>query len=135
MRTITFLCCVIIFASCSHQKTELASITQSDRLIASNELILIADIHPLTKEDVDRLYRFYPKTLEKIQKNEKLHIQDIKNMTRAGLADDVIIYEIQYTRSQFYLTPGDEKELSQAGVSKAVISAMKDTIDVPISGF
>ncbi len=128
----TYLSLFLIFLSlisCSQKGAKIAAIANSNDLIASTEMIPIASSGPLTREDVDRLYRFYPKTLERIQGLERLSVQDIKNMTRAGLDDEVIKYEISVTRSKFYLTPSDEETLAQAGVSNRVIRAMKDTID------
>jgi len=81
----------------------------------------------LSPEDKKRLYRYYPSTLTKIENNDSLSLQDIKNLTRIGVSDDVIIYEIGATASLFYLTPDDETELEQAGVSYRVIQAMKNS--------
>jgi len=83
----------------------------------------------LTKGDRNRLNRYYPKTLERIDKYQRLSLQDIINLTRSGVTDNVIIYEISATRSIFYLTPDDEKQLQQAGVSNKVMDAMKETSD------
>lgn len=104
-----------------------------NQLVASMDddlKILIAQIEtPLTKEDVYRLDRHYPKTLEKIYKNQRLQAQDIINLTRAGVADGVIIEIIEKSESLFFLTPHDVQELTQAGVSKKVISVMQKTVD------
>lgn len=81
----------------------------------------------LTKEDKRRLYRTYPITLQKIQRQDPLSLQDIKNLTRSGVADEVIISQIASTRSYFYLTPEDLDELREAGVSERVISEMEHT--------
>ena len=83
----------------------------------------------LDTDDRDRLHRFYPITLDKIEKNRSLAIQDIKNLTRAGVSDEVIIYEIAATKSTFYLTLSDKTELEQAGAPKKVIQHMLMTSD------
>ena len=114
----------LLFCGCS-SNSYLATL-QSDSLVAGT--IPINASMGLTKEDKSRLERHYPKTLEKIEKHHRLNLQDIKNLTRIGASDDVIIYEISSTRSFFFLTPDDEEELQQAGVSNRVIDAMKDTI-------
>lgn len=103
----------------------------SENLIASSDqnFILTEFSHKLTQDDIQRLDRYYPKTLEKIEKYQNLNVQDVINLTKAGVADDVITYEIRATRSAFFLTPQDERELQQAGVSRKVIRAMKDTVD------
>lgn len=111
---------------CSSRGIDIASLPM-DSLVATTGPIPIAMEHKLTREDRDRLYRFYPKTLERIDNYERLSMQDVINMTRSGVSDDTIIYEISLTRSRFYLTPQDERTLEQAGVSRRVIHEMMDT--------
>ncbi|NGX39776.1 MAG: hypothetical protein KR126chlam1_01109 [Chlamydiae bacterium] len=83
--------------------------------------------HRLSDPDYHRLERFYPLTLDRIERGDSLTMQDIKNLTRAGVADTVIIFEINATRSVYFLTPDDEKELERAGVSQKVIAHMMST--------
>jgi hypothetical protein len=108
------------------EPNELTTLTAS-----TDELYLpIAQIiSPLTKDDMQRLDRFYPATLVKIAKNERLDAQDIIHMTRAGVADPSIIEIIDRTNSVFYLSQVNEQELRQAGVSKKVISVMQKTTE------
>jgi len=87
----------------------------------------IAISYRLDDADRNRLERSYPSTLEKIDDQRTLNLQDIKNLTRSGVADSVIIHEIQATRSIFYLTPEEVDELKHAGVSQRVISHMLET--------
>lgn len=98
-----------------------------DQLVATAGPIPVAMEHRLTDEDMHRLRRHYPNTLERICHHDPLLLQDIINLTRAGVSDDVIIHEIHVTRSSFYLTPENEKTLQQAGISKRVIDEMLDT--------
>lgn len=129
-RAICAIC--LLFFGCQHKGTEETALLEQRSLVASNEIenLLIAQIDtPLTKEDQHRLDRQYPKTLEKIYKNQRLQSRDIIHLTRSGVADTVIIEIIEETHSQFFLTPDDELVLSQAGVSKKVISAMHGTTD------
>ena len=81
----------------------------------------------LTEDDRRRLYRTYPITLEKIEENKALSLQDIKNLTRSGVSDDAMIRLIAATRSYYFLTPEDVEELQQAGVSNKVIKQMDQT--------
>ncbi|NGX37552.1 MAG: hypothetical protein K1000chlam2_00708 [Chlamydiae bacterium] len=111
-------------AGCSSRSN--IAMLQSESLVAGK--IPSSSQMGLTKEDKNRLNRHYPKTLERIEGRQKLSVQDIKNMTRIGASDAIIIFEIQATRTLFFLTPDDERELEQAGVSNQVINAMKDTI-------
>lgn len=120
---------LLLLVGCSpkmNEPDELAILTAS-----TDDLYLpIAQIiAPLTKDDMKRLDRFYPTTLEKIAKNERLDAQDIIHMTRAGVADSAIIEIIDRTSSVFYLSQINEQELRQAGVSKKVISVMQKTTE------
>ncbi len=77
-------------------------------------------------DDADRkaLQAQNPRTLRKVDRGEQLDIDDIKEMTKAGIRDDVIISQIQATGSQFYLTSNDIIDLKEFGVSQRVINAM-----------
>lgn len=122
----------LLLLGCQHKSNEQTALVEQRSLIASNEIenLLVAQIDtPLTREDQHRLDRQYPNTLEKIYKNQKLQSRDIIHLTRSGVADSVIIEIIEETHSQFFLTPEDEQTLSQAGVSKKVISVMHSTTD------
>lgn len=117
---------LIILIGCSTKVPEL------DNLVASTDQIYVPVmqiISPLTRDDMQRLDRFYPATLEKIAKNERLDAQDIIHMTRAGVSDPAIIEIIDRTSSLFYLSQINEQELRQAGVSKKVISVMQKTTE------
>lgn len=134
MKWISISCLLILLASCQKKSDETTAllVKRSDGLIASSEPrnILISQIEtPLTKEDQKRLDRHYPGTLEKVYRNQRLQLQDIINLTRSGVEDRVIIEIIETSQSQFFLTPENERELDQAGVSKRVILVMRDTAD------
>jgi outer membrane lipoprotein SlyB len=77
-------------------------------------------------DDADRksLEAQNPRTLRKIDHGQKLDVQDIKDMSKAGIRDDVIISQIQATGSRFHLTTADIVDLKNSGVSQRVINAM-----------
>jgi outer membrane lipoprotein SlyB len=77
-------------------------------------------------DDADRkaLETQNPRTLRKIDRGEPLNIDDIKQMSRAGIKDDVIISQIQATDSHFHLTSDEIIDLKNSGVSQRVINAM-----------
>ena len=134
MKWISISCLLILLAACQKKSDERTAllVKRSDGLIASSEPknILISQIEtPLTKEDQYRLDRHYPSTLEKVYRNQRLQLQDIINLTRSGVEDRVIVEIIETSQSQFFLTPENERELDQAGVSKRVILVMRDTAD------
>lgn len=81
----------------------------------------------LDAQDRDNLQQNSPQTLQKIDNREQLSIYDVEAMAKNGLSDDVIIRQIQNTKSVFYLTSDQIIELKQAGVSEKVIEYMMQT--------
>ena len=53
--------------------------------------------------------------------------QDVIDWTERGVKEDIIIDRIDRTHSAFRLSPADENELRDAGVSEEVIRTMKNT--------
>jgi len=121
-----FFLLVLFACGCSSKGTDVATLP-TESLIATTGPIPAALIHKLTPDDIQRLKRNYPKTLQRLRDYQPLYIQDVINMTRAGVSDNVIIHEIRLTRSTFFLTPQNEQTLLQAGVSRRVIDEMMDT--------
>ena len=82
-----------------------------------------------TLDETDRraLAKQSPRTLKKIDNKEPLSTEDIKKMARAGLSDDVIIQQIDATKSTFYLSSADIVDMKKAGASQRVISYMVQT--------
>ena len=122
----------LLFAACSSKVDEKMACLPSDQLIASTEpmhLPIAQVIDPLTKDDIQRLDRHFPDTLDKIAKMKRLDYTDIIHLTRAGVSDAEIIEIIEKTKSQFFLSHVNEQQLRQAGVSNRVISVMMSTAD------
>lgn len=65
-----------------------------------------------------------PHTMKKIDQGEALSIYDVKQMTNAGVKDQVIISQIEATGTRFSLSSADIIDLKNAGVSEDVINAM-----------
>lgn len=80
-------------------------------------------------DDTDRrsMEQQSPRTLKKIDRGEQLSVDDIKKMSKAGLSDNVIIGQIQSTKSVFYLSTADIIDLKNSGVSQRVIDYMIQT--------
>jgi hypothetical protein len=57
-------------------------------------------------------------------KDQNLCLADIKSLAKAEVADDIIISEINNTRSTFCLTAQAIIDLKNAGVSEKVIAYM-----------
>lgn len=87
--------------------------------------------HALDERDRQSLEAQNPRTLRKIDHGQQLDVQDIKDMSKAGIKDDVIISQIHATNSKFYLTTADIVDLKNSGVSQRVINAMVRTTESP----
>ncbi len=81
----------------------------------------------LDASDREALDEESPQTTRKIDRGEPLSTTDIKKMTKAGLSDDVIISQIDATKSVFHLSSADIIDLKKAGVSQRVINYMIQT--------
>lgn len=81
----------------------------------------------LDSSDRSSMERQNPRTLRKLDDREQLSMNDIKEMTKAGLSDNVIISQIDATGSLFYLSTADIIDLKHSGVSQRVIDYMIQT--------
>jgi len=64
--------------------------------------------------------------------NERaISAEDVIRMTKAGIGNDVIIRQIEVTRSRFVLTPTDLIRLKESGVSDKVLEVMVETENYP----
>lgn len=135
---IPFFSCLIIFSSCSKAGEGAAIGTLvgvgAGAAIGGGEGAIIGGAvgaasgaligSALDDSDRENLEQQSPDTLQKIDENHKLSVQDIINMSNAGLSDDVIINQIKATKSTFSLSSSDIIKLKQNGVSEKVINAM-----------
>src|SRR5437899_3308072 len=60
-----------------------------------------------------------------------MSIQDVIDLSKAKVGEDVILNQIKSTRSAFELTSKDILDLKKEGVSDRVISAMISTAESP----
>ncbi len=81
----------------------------------------------LDESDRSSLEKQSPRTVKKIDNGEQLSTDDIKKMSRAGLSDEVIMKQINDTKSIFYLSSADIVDLKKSGVSQKIITAMIQT--------
>ncbi len=68
-----------------------------------------------------------PRTLRRIDRGEQLTLGDIKELSKNGLSNKVILEQINSTSSVFCLSEGDILDLESAGVSQKVIQFMIET--------
>jgi hypothetical protein len=81
----------------------------------------------LDSEDHSNLAQRSPQTTDRIDKNKQLSVEDIKNMSNAGISDDKIIGTIHSTGSVFHLSSSEIDDLKDSGVSQRVIDYMLRT--------
>jgi len=81
----------------------------------------------LDESDRRSLDRESPRTTRKIDRGEELSVDDVKKMSKAGLSDQVIISQIDATKSTFSLSSADIIDLKKSGVSQKVINHMIQT--------
>lgn len=81
----------------------------------------------MDQDERARLRAQAPQTYERIEQAQPLYPNDIKNMVKSGVTDDVIISQINATHSVYHLSAPDIIDLHQAGVSQTVINAMINT--------
>ena len=62
---------------------------------------------------------------EQVSSNEPLTMQDIVNLTKAGISSDEIITKIDAAKPKYSLTADDLNYLKNQGVSQRVIEAMQ----------
>jgi hypothetical protein len=68
-----------------------------------------------------------PQTYVRVEQRQPLAVADVKAMVNAHVSDDVIITQIQSTRSVYHLSAADIIDLHNAGVSENVINYMINT--------
>lgn len=81
----------------------------------------------LDAQDRKKMQENSPQTLQRIDNHQQLYPSDIEAMAKNGLSDEVIISQIQATKSVFHLTSDQIISLKHAGVSDKVIDYMIHT--------
>lgn len=107
-----FLVHTLIFSSCNNSEKK----PPNDKNVL-NELIL-------STNDRQALQKESNSTLKKIDRGQKLSVDDIKKMSKAGLSNSVIINQINATQSEFQLTDAEIADLKKAGVTSSIINRM-----------
>jgi hypothetical protein len=79
------------------------------------------------KKDREREYAGYDTHASDRYATQNITKRDVIKWTSRGTRDDVIIDRIERSGAVFHLTPSDEQDLRDAGVSEMVIQDMKAT--------
>lgn len=85
--------------------------------------------HSMDEQEQERLRAEAPETYVRVEQRQPLAVADIKAMVTSHVGDDVIITQIQSTRSVYHLSAADIIDLHNAGVSEKVIQYMIHTGD------
>jgi hypothetical protein len=80
-----------------------------------------ASYAPVSRSEVS------PITYSRMIHGQDLALDDIKNLTRAGVNDDTTLRYLRHQRTVYHLTPEDVGALRQAGVSREVVDFMLQT--------
>ena len=78
----------------------------------------------LDNQEAKSLKQQSPQTYRRVDNGEKLSVNDVINMSKAGVDDDKIIGLIQKTNSHYTLNSYQIDKLRDAGVSERVINYM-----------
>jgi outer membrane lipoprotein SlyB len=79
------------------------------------------------REQEARLKAQAPQTYAKIDQGTPLAVADVKAMAKAGISEDVIINQINNSRTVYHLSAADIIDLRDAGVTDKVVNYMIDT--------
>jgi len=81
----------------------------------------------LDEQDRKVMERSSPRTVDRMDRNEPLTINDVIKLSQAAVSDDTIIKYMTDTGSTYNLSQTQIRRLQDAGVSQRVINYMVDT--------
>ena len=81
----------------------------------------------MDREQEARLKAQAPQTYVKVDQGQPLSIADVKALAKAGISEDVIINQIQNSRTIYHLSAADIIDLRDAGVTDKVVNYMINT--------
>ena len=87
----------------------------------------------MDRNQADRLRREAPATYERVAEGRSLTVSDVQALVKAGVSDDVIIAQIQNTRTVYQLSANDIIALRNGGASDRVVNYMVGTAGTPVS--
>lgn len=83
--------------------------------------------HYLDEQDRKVLQKSSPTTIERVDHNQPLSIQDIIKISQAGVSDEKIIQYMKDRKTVYNLTQEQITKLKQSGVGQRVIAHMVNT--------
>lgn len=136
-RPILFLLVAFCFQSCSSDHEDSVGYYlnwEKDSFIASRNFSFIGLVsennftsqlgYALDDQDRRVIEKSSPRTVDRMDRNEPLTLNDIIKLSEGGVGDDVIIQYIKDTSSVYNLSNTQIKRLQSSGVSQRIIDAM-----------
>lgn len=105
----------------AHQGTG-AIIGSTVGLVAGSLVGLILD-----EQDRRVMEKSSPRTVDRMDRNEALTINDIIKLSQSGVSDETIVRYIHETSSTYRLSQAQVRRLQDSGVSQRVINEMIDS--------
>ena len=87
----------------------------------------------MDRDQAMRLRSQAPATYQRVAQGRSLSVTDVQALVRAGVSDDVIIGQIQSSRTVYQLSANDIMALHNAGASDRLVNFMVGTAGVPVS--
>lgn len=123
----------ICLASCHTQTAATSQPTKSIGTVATASLVPIAaapaeqPVFKLDPQDRKVMEKTSPRTVDRMDRNEPLTVNDIIKLSQGGVNDDSIISYMQQNNSTYNLSQAQVRRLQDAGVSQRVINFMIDS--------
>ncbi|MGB8369438.1 MAG: YXWGXW repeat-containing protein [Limisphaerales bacterium] len=83
--------------------------------------------HSMDQQQQEQLRRQAPQTYVRVDQGQPLGVADVKALAKAGISEDVIISQIQNSRTVYHLSAADIIDLRDAGVTDKVVNYMINT--------
>ncbi len=83
--------------------------------------------HTLDQQQQERLRQQAPQTYVRVDQGQPLGVADVKALAKAGISEDVIISQIQSSRTVYHLSAADIIDLRDAGVTDKIVNYMINT--------
>lgn len=80
----------------------------------------------LDEQDRQIVQRTSPRTVDRMDRNDPLTLNDVIKLSQSGISDDAIIRYLNETCTSYHLTETQARRLREGGVSQRVIRAMGD---------
>jgi len=87
--------------------------------------------HSMDEQQREWLRAQAPETYVRVQQGQPLSVADVKALAKAGVSDEVVITQIQNSRTAFHLSADDIIDLHDAGVSDNVVDYLISTANMP----